>query len=143
MMTVSLTLSQNVRAEIDGLQREERKLTKLEVEMKKDGYEAKLKRRYGLGDGELKRFHFAGLNNAQITIAAQLAQASGKVTGEIAKMRLEEKMPWGEIAKKIGVPPKQICLILEQTFRPSVSAHSKEGFRANRVERRVTPHGQG
>lgn len=46
------------------------------------------------------RYH---LGNGEITLAYNLAAASGKSVDEILMMRFERKMGWGKIAKVLGV----------------------------------------
>lgn len=83
-------------------------IPRLEEAAKKTGFETKLKSRYTLTDVELKKLHEAGLNGAQITVAAQISSSAGVPIEEIVKMRTQQKMGWGEIAKTLGVPPKEI-----------------------------------
>ena len=42
------------------------------------------------------------------TRISRLAELSGKTKEEILKMRTEQKMGWGAIAKALGVPPKEL-----------------------------------
>ena len=42
------------------------------------------------------------------TRVSRLAELSGKTKEEILKMRTEQKMGWGAIAKALGVPPKEL-----------------------------------
>ncbi len=79
-----------------------------EQEAKKPGFEEALKEKYKLTDEQIKALRDQGMNNTQITMTAALAEKSGKTTDEIAKMRLEQKMGWGKIAKELGVAPREI-----------------------------------
>lgn len=82
--------------------------TSLQEEAKKPGYTDQLKSRYNLTDEQLKAMHDKGMNDSQITIAAQLSQSSNKPIDDILKMRLDQKMGWGKIAKELGVHPGEI-----------------------------------
>jgi hypothetical protein len=92
-------------AEDDPLAQQE---TQLQEETKKPGYTEQLKTRYNLTDDQLKALRDKGMNDSQITMAAQLAQSSNKPIDDIVKMRLEDKMGWGKIAKELGVHPGEI-----------------------------------
>lgn len=93
------------RAEDDPLEQQE---TQLQEETKKPGYSEQLKSRYNLTDEQLKALRDKGMNDSQITIAAQLAQSSNKPIDDVVKMRLEQKMGWGKIAKELGLHPSEI-----------------------------------
>jgi hypothetical protein len=71
-------------------------------------WDAALKEKYHLTDQQLQDLRAKGLNNPQIAIVSQLSQASGKTTEEILKMRQEQHMGWGKIAKELGVHPGEI-----------------------------------
>lgn len=64
--------------------------------------------KYNLTDAQMKSMEQAGLHGPQLAIAAELAKDSGKTTDQIIQMRTTDKMGWGEIAKKLGVPPGSI-----------------------------------
>ena len=80
----------------------------LNEDAKHPQYEAALKEKYNLTDEQLKSLRDQGMNNQQITITAQLASLSGKSIDEVAKMRTEQDMGWGKIAKELGVHPGEI-----------------------------------
>lgn len=82
--------------------------TAIEEQTKRAGYRDELKSRYGLTDEQLKALQDKGMNDTQITIAAQLAKSSEKPIDDIVKMRLEQKMGWGKIAKELGLEPGSI-----------------------------------
>lgn len=82
--------------------------TSLSEDVKQPNYEAALKDKFGLTDAQLKTMHDKGMNNQQITMAAALSKESGKTVDEIVKMRTEDKMGWGKIAKELGVKPGTI-----------------------------------
>ena len=67
-----------------------------------------LQTKYGLTDAQMKNLTDSKLPESQHAKVARLAQASGKTTDEILKMRLEDKMGWGKIAKTLGVHPSAL-----------------------------------
>lgn len=109
----------------------EKQVALLASEAKKSDYSERLKRRYFLSNVELKVFHRRGLSDAQITVAAQIAEASGKMTYEVVNMRVDEKMSWGQITKRLGVPPQLLVQLLEQMHRPPTQA-SPRAFAVHR-----------
>ena len=86
----------------------EKQIPRLEVAMKRGGFETRLKRRYNLSNADLAQLHARGMNDAQITIAAQLSEATGRPITEIQRLRKEENLGWSEIAKKFGIRPLAI-----------------------------------
>jgi|GEM_PF-4856506 len=105
----------------------------LEKDAKDPKYETALKEKYNLTDDQLKALHDKGMNDSQITMAAALAKESGKSIDDIVKMRLDEKMGWGKIAKELGIPPKEIGQAIA-----AMHNHKEERADAkkDRVERR-------
>ncbi|MCB0364918.1 MAG: hypothetical protein H6624_12390 [Bdellovibrionaceae bacterium] len=81
--------------------------------------------KYEISEEQYKSLQDQGLKGNQIAIVAGLAKESGKSLDEVAKMRTEDKMGWGKIAKEIGVHPS--------TIGHSVSALRKE-VKSNRHE---------
>jgi hypothetical protein len=67
-----------------------------------------LKEKYGLTDQQLTGMKGQGLKGPEIAKAAELSKASGKSLDEVLKMRTEQKMGWGKIAKELGVDPGKI-----------------------------------
>ncbi len=119
----------------------EKQEPRLEEASKKPDYEAKLKERYSLNDVELKKLHDDGMNDSQITIAAQLAKSSGKSIDQIEKMRVDEKMGWGKIAKTLGVAPKEIGQSIASMHRgeraEKVDKKDKDDRRKDRAEKKA------
>ena len=74
-------------------------------EISKSKWHDEIQSKYELNDDEMKKLEDSGLNHAQQTKAAKLASSSGKSVEEVLKMRTEDKMGWGQIAKKLGVHP--------------------------------------
>lgn len=64
--------------------------------------------KYGLTEAEVKSLQDSSISNSQMNKVARLAEASGKSVDEVLKMRTEQKMGWGKIAKELGVDPKEL-----------------------------------
>ncbi|MEM5769986.1 MAG: hypothetical protein AAGU32_17130, partial [Bacillota bacterium] len=56
-----------------------------------------------VGGDEISALKARNMGYGEITLAYNLAQASGKSVNEILEMRYEQKMGWGNIAKTLGV----------------------------------------
>ena len=67
-----------------------------------------LKEKYNLTDEQIKTMQDKGLNKPHMAFTAQLAKSSGKSIDEVIKMRQEQKMGWGKIAKELGVAPGEL-----------------------------------
>lgn len=80
----------------------------LSEDSKKANYVEALQAKYTLSDEQIKSMQDQGMNNQQMTMAAQLSQSSDKPLADILKMRNEQKMGWGKIAKELGVHPGEI-----------------------------------
>jgi hypothetical protein len=92
-------------AEEDEIAKEE---TALADSAKSANFVDALKTKYSLTDEQVKAMQDKGLNNPQMAIVSQLATSSGKSIDEVMKMRVDDKMGWGEIAKALGVHPGEI-----------------------------------
>lgn len=64
-----------------------------------------VKTKYALTDAQMTQLDTAGIKGPHLAFTAELAKASGKSLEEITQMRTTEKMGWGAIAKKLGLPP--------------------------------------
>ena len=67
-----------------------------------------LKEKYNLTDEQIKTMQDKGLNKPHMAFTAQLAKSSGKSIDEVIKMRQDQKMGWGKIAKELGVSPGEL-----------------------------------
>lgn len=138
LVTIPPSLSRGADASDDSLATQEQTL---DQNSKRAGYEADLKEKYGLTDDQLKALHEKGMNNSQITIAAALAKASGKSVEDVEKMRVDQKMGWGKIAKELGVHPGEIgqsISAMHNERESKVEARkAREDRRADRQERRA------
>lgn len=113
----------------------------LNEDVKQPNFEAALKEKYSLTDEQLKTMHDKGMNNQQITIAAQLSKSSGKTIEEVTKMRTEDKMGWGKIAKELGVAPKEIgqsvaSMRHEVNEKRAEKREERAAKRADRIQKR-------
>jgi hypothetical protein len=110
----------------------------------KPEYLAALKEKYALTDDQITAMQAKGLNAPHMAFTAQLAKSSGKSIDEVMKMRLEQKMGWGKIAKELGVHPREIGQSVA-SLRRSERAESKldanmdkrEARREDRMERKA------
>lgn len=64
-----------------------------------------LKDKYNLTDEQMKALTESGVSHPQMAMAAELAKQTNKTIDEVLKMRTEQKMGWGAIAKELGVKP--------------------------------------
>ena len=71
-------------------------------------YLERIQKKYNLTDAELKSLSDSKLPDSQLTKVAQLSKSSGKSIDDVLKMRIDEKMGWGRIAKKLGVHPGEL-----------------------------------
>ncbi len=66
---------------------------------------------------------------------AKLAELSGKSQDEIMKMRTEQHMGWGKIAKELGLPPGEMGKAVAES-REDDNKKRKEDHRKERDEKR-------
>lgn len=67
-----------------------------------------LQRKYNLNDAQMTALADSKLAEPQMAMAAQLAKSSGKTVEEVLKMQAESKTGWGNLAKQLGVDPKEL-----------------------------------
>jgi hypothetical protein len=67
-----------------------------------------LKDKYSLTDAQIQTMKDKGISSPQMAMVAGLAAKSGKTIDEVLKMRTDDKMGWGKIAKTLGVHPGEI-----------------------------------
>lgn len=75
---------------------------------KTDDHYAALQKKYELTDAQMTTLKNSNLPQPHLTKVAELAKESGKSIDEILKMRVEQKMGWGKIAKELGVHPGRL-----------------------------------
>lgn len=78
------------------------------IQNKDDVWNQQLKEKYSLTDEQIKTLRESGISYPQLAMVSQLSKTSQKPLEEVLKMRTEQKMGWGKIAKELGVPPKEI-----------------------------------
>lgn len=79
-----------------------------QIQAKEELWTQQLKKTYSLTDEQIKTLKDSGLSSPQLAMVAQLSKSSQKPLEEVLKMRTEQKKGWGEIAKELGIPPKEI-----------------------------------
>lgn len=104
-----------------------------------------VQQKYNLTDEQIQNLKQAKIAGPQLAITAELAKASGKTVEEISKMRTDEKMGWGAIAKKLGVAPstigKSVAAVRHDIrdkradLRDDKRKERKEARRQNHIER--------
>jgi hypothetical protein len=104
-MVITLITPTLVHAEVDPLSTEEASSEKIKD---RPEWQSALKTQYKITDEQIKLMQEKGLSYPQMAMASSLAEKSGKSLDDVLKMRTEEKMGWGKIAKELGVPPKEI-----------------------------------
>ena len=67
-----------------------------------------LQSKYNLSPEQMKSLTDSKLPKSQYGKVAQLSKSSGKSIDEVLKMRTEQKMGWGKIAKTLGVHPGEL-----------------------------------
>lgn len=72
------------------------------------GWNSLLQKKYSLTDAQMQTLNDSKLPDSQKAQVAQLAKSSGKSIDEVLKMRTEDKMGWGKIAKTLGVHPGEL-----------------------------------
>lgn len=66
---------------------------------------AEIQKQHQLTDDEIKLLETSSISHSQMGKVAQLSKASGKSIEDVLRMRTEQKMGWGKIAKELGVHP--------------------------------------
>ncbi len=79
--------------------------TAMEATKNNPQWTSTLKEKYNLTDDQIKSLTESGVSHPQMAMAAELAKQSNKSIDEVLKMRTEQKMGWGAIAKELGVKP--------------------------------------
>lgn len=101
-----------------------------------------LKTRYNLTEEQIKTLRSTGLSNPQLAMAAQMAKSSNKSIEDVLKMRTEQKMGWGKIAKELNVHPSEIGKSVKEMHhairdeRKEMREQRKDERKAAREERK-------
>lgn len=105
----------------------------------KTAWSTEVQKKYALSNEQMKSLEKAGLHGPQLAFAAEAAKASGKSIDEVIQMRIGDKMGWGKIAKKLGLPRGSLGHSVS-TLRHDVKKHrdeKKAEKAAVRVERKA------
>ena len=105
LATVALLTTTLAYAETDELQTTE---ASLETSAQDPAFAGRVQSKYNLSEAQMKAMNDAGIKGPHLAMTAQLAASSGKPVEDIIKMRTEDKMGWGKIAKTLGVQPGEI-----------------------------------
>jgi len=135
LMAVSLATPQLALAQENSLETEE---TAAEPTKDRPEWLGALKTQYKLTDEQIKAMQEKGLSYPQMAITSALADKSGKPITDVLKMRTEDKMGWGQIAKELGVPPKEIgqsVAAVRHEIRDEKRALKEEKKQTKREER--------
>lgn len=90
------------------------------------GDHAALKEKYGFTDEQIQAMKDSKISESQFSMVGALAKESGKPVEEILKMRTEQKMGWGKIAKELGVEPKALGQSVSSMHRQDDQEAKKE-----------------
>jgi hypothetical protein len=105
------------------------------AEVKPATYSELLQKKYSLTEAEVKSLNDSKLNNEHQAMAARLARSSGKTIDEVLKMRTEDKMGWGKIAKTLGVAPGELGKAVSEMNKERNAARKAEVAEKNRVRK--------
>lgn len=132
VLMLTLIVSFQVSNAKDSDEATDDQLAKIEKSETSDEYwVTKLKTKYNLTDEQVTKLQTSSISKPQMAMVAELAQKSNKSIDEILKMRIDEKMGWGKIAKELGLPPKTIGQSVSQMRHEA----KDERLKHNRNER--------
>lgn len=89
-------------------------------------YNGLLQKKYNLTDAQVQTLNDSKLPDSQKAQVAQLAKSSGKSIEEVLKMRTEDKMGWGKIAKTLGVHPGELGKAVSEMKKERNAERKKE-----------------
>ena len=113
----------------------EQEVVALEEAAKEPTFASSVQEKYKLTDEQMKQMADAGIQGPHLAMTAQLAASSGKSIDEVVKMRTEQKMGWGKIAKELGVHPGSLGNSVADLKKGRNDAR-KEAKREERAERK-------
>jgi hypothetical protein len=85
-----------------------------------------MQKKYNLTDAQVKALADSKLPESEQVKVAQLAKSSGKTIDEVLKMRVDEKMGWGKIAKTLGVHPGELGRAVSDLRKEQNAERKKE-----------------
>lgn len=100
---------------------------------------AQLKEKYGFTDEQIKAMQDSKISESQFSMVGALSKESGKSVEEVMKMRTEQKMGWGKIAKELGVAPKALGQSVSSMHRQDdleVKKEKRDAREARKEERK-------
>ncbi|WP_374030065.1 hypothetical protein [Bdellovibrio bacteriovorus] len=113
--------------------------TQISEEATKPDYVSRLKEKYNLTDEQIQAMKDSKISESQFAVVGAMAKESGKTVEEILKMRTEDKMGWGKIAKELGLHPKMIGQSVSSMQRQDdveAKKERKEAREARKEERK-------
>lgn len=113
----------------------EQEVVALEETAKEPTFGKSVQEKYKLTDEQMKQMEDAGIKGPHLAMTAQLAASSGKTIEEVAKMRTEQKMGWGKIAKELGIHPGTLGNSIAELRKENRDAR-KEAKREEKAERK-------
>lgn len=93
--------------------------------------------RYSLTDAQIVDLKEAKLNSNQTLRVAELAKMSGKSVEDVIKMRYEQKMGWGRIAKELNLRESKVSHAVNEARKERRELFSKADMREDRLEERA------
>lgn len=108
--------------------------------MTKPGYKALtwmelIQRKYNLNETQTKALADSKMPDPHLAQAAELAKLSNKPVEEILKMRLEQKMGWGQIAKQLNIHPGELGKAVSSLRKEQSDERKKERDEKKRAEK--------
>lgn len=105
-------------------------------EVTQSDYSSRLKEKYNLTDEQIQKLKDSKISESQFAVVGALAKESGKTVDEVLKMRTEDKMGWGKIAKELGLEPKMIGQSVASMHRQNEDKVKKEEKKEMRETRK-------
>jgi hypothetical protein len=99
-----------------------------------------VQKKYSLTPEQMASLDKSGLSGPQLAFAAEAAKASGKTIDEVIQMRTGDKMGWGEIAKKLGLPPGSLgksAAAVRHDMKAARSEAKQEKMKEKRAEKQA------
>jgi hypothetical protein len=93
-----------------------------------------MQKKYNLTDAQVKALADSKLPESEQVKVAQLAKSGGKTVDEVLKMRTEDKMGWGKIAKTLGVHPGELGRAVSDLRKEQNAERKKEKQTKHEIE---------
>lgn len=108
----------------------------VKVDRRSPAFYTYVQTRYSLTDAQIADLKAAKLNSNQTLRVAELAKMSGKSVEDIIKMRYEQKMGWGRIAKELNLRESKVSHAVNKAREERRELFSKADEREDRLEDR-------